>query len=42
VHDPEKTIVVRLKDEEYGQLVIEVEDPRAAVEAIQEATNSSS
>ncbi len=41
VHDPEKTIVVRLKDEEYGQLVIEVEDPRAAVEAIQEATNSS-
>jgi hypothetical protein len=42
VHDPEKTVVIRLKDERYGRLVIEVEDPRAAVEAIQEATNSSS
>jgi hypothetical protein len=37
VHDPEKTVVIRLKDERYARLVIEVEDPPATVAAIQEA-----
>ena len=37
VHDPEKTVVIRLKDERYARLVIEVEDPSATVAAIQEA-----
>ena len=37
VHDPEKTVVIRLKDERYARLVIEVEDPLATVAAIQEA-----
>jgi hypothetical protein len=27
VHDPEKTVVIRLEDERYARLVIEVEDP---------------
>ena len=37
VHDPEKTVVIRLKDERYARLVIEVQDPPATVAAIQEA-----
>ena len=37
VHDPEKAIVIRLRDERYERLVIEVEDPPATVAAIQEA-----
>ena len=37
VHDPEKTVVIRLKDERYARLVLEVEDPPATVAAIQEA-----
>jgi hypothetical protein len=37
VHDPEKTVVIRLKDERYARLVIEVEDPPATVAAIHEA-----
>jgi hypothetical protein len=37
VHDPEKTVVIRLKDERYARLVIEVEDPPTTVAAIQEA-----
>ena len=36
VHDPEKTVVIRLKDERYSRLVIEVEDPPATVAAIRE------
>jgi hypothetical protein len=35
VHDPEKTIVIRLKDETYARLVIEVDDPPATAAAIQ-------
>ena len=38
VHDPKKTIVIRLEDERYARLVIEVEDPPATVAAIEEAT----
>ena len=37
VHDPEKTVVIRLQDERYARVVIEVEDPPATVAAIQEA-----
>jgi hypothetical protein len=39
VHDPEKTVVIRLSDERYARLVIEVEDPPATVAAIQSALN---
>ena len=35
VHDPGKTVVIRLRDERYARLVIEVEDPRATAAAIQ-------
>ena len=37
VHDPQKAIVIRLRDEKYAKLVIEVEDPPTTVAAIQEA-----
>jgi len=37
VHDPEKAIVIRLEDERYARLVIEVEDPSTTVAAIEEA-----
>jgi hypothetical protein len=36
VHDPEKTVVIRLKDERYSRLVIEVEDPTSTAAAIRE------
>ena len=41
VHDPEKTVVIRLKDERYRRLVIEVEDPEATVARVNEATGAS-
>ncbi len=37
VHHPEKTIVIDLHDERYNQLIVEVEDPQAAVGLIQSA-----
>lgn len=37
VHDPGKAVVIRLKNERYARLVIEVEDPPATVAAIQRA-----
>jgi len=37
VHDPEKAIVIRLRDERYARLIIEVEDPLSTVAAIREA-----
>jgi hypothetical protein len=37
VHHPEKTIVIDLQDERYNELIIEVADPQAAVELIQNA-----
>ncbi len=37
VHNPEKTVVIKLKDERYARLVVEVEDPPATVAAIEEA-----
>jgi hypothetical protein len=35
VHDPERTIVVDLEHEHYKRLVIEVENPQAAVAILQ-------
>jgi hypothetical protein len=37
VHHPEKTIVIDLHDERYNGLVVEVDDPEAAVRLIQNA-----
>ena len=37
VHQPEKTIVIDLHDERYNELVVEVDDPDAAVRFIQNA-----
>ena len=37
VHDPEKVVVIQLKDERYARLVIGVDDPSATVAAIQDA-----
>ena len=37
VHHPEKTIVIDLHDERYKALVVEVDDPEAAVRLIQNA-----
>ena len=42
VRDPEKTVVIRLEDERYARLVIEVEDPPSTVAAIEEAVGKSS
>ena len=37
VHDPDKTVVIHLKDERYAKLVIEVDDPHAMAVAIEGA-----
>ena len=37
VHDPQKTVVIQLRDERYARLVIEVEDPPATAAVIQGA-----
>lgn len=37
VHHPEKALVIDLHDERYSELVVEVEDPEAAVRVIREA-----
>ena len=37
VHDPDKTVVIHLKDERYAKLVIEVENPHTTAVAIQGA-----
>ena len=34
VRDPQYTIVIDLRDERYSRLVIDVEDPRTAIKAI--------
>lgn len=37
VHHAEKTIVIELHDERYNQLIVEVDDPEAAVRLIRSA-----
>ena len=41
VHEPEKTVVIRLKDERYARLIIEVEDPETTVARVNEAAKAS-
>jgi hypothetical protein len=40
VHDPEKTVVIRLRDERYARLIIEVEDPETTVTRVNEAVGA--
>jgi len=40
VHHPENTVVIELKDERYNQLIVEVADPKAAVELVKAALPS--
>jgi len=40
VHDPQKAITIKLADEHYTKLVIEVADPVAAVAQIEEAVQA--
>jgi hypothetical protein len=40
VHDPEKTIVIHLADDQYDALVVEVEEPSATAEWITRAASS--
>ena len=37
VHDPERTIVVHLRDERYKKLIVEVADPASTVEQLRAA-----
>jgi len=37
VHNPERTIVIDLKDERYNELIVEVEDPNFAVDLVKAA-----
>jgi len=37
VHDPDKAIAIRLRDERYAKLVIGVDDPAATADAIRAA-----
>ena len=37
VHDPEKTVVISMRDERYKALVVEVADPEAAVRLVSQA-----
>jgi hypothetical protein len=40
VHNPENTVVIGLKDERYNELIVEVADPKAAVELVTAALPS--
>ena len=33
-HNPDNTVVIQLKDERYNELIVEVADPKAAVELV--------
>jgi hypothetical protein len=37
VHNPENTVVIKLNDERYSELIIEVADPQRAVEEVNAA-----
>lgn len=37
VHNPDKTVVIQLRDERYNELIVEVADPQAAVELVNAA-----
>lgn len=40
VHDPERTVVIELKDENYSELIVEVADPNATVGLVRGALGS--
>jgi hypothetical protein len=40
VHDPERTIVIHLADEQYNALIVEVEEPKATADAIARAASA--
>jgi hypothetical protein len=40
VHNPDNTVVIELRDERYNELIIEVEDPQAAVEMVNGALSN--
>lgn len=40
VHDPHNAITIRLADEQYTRLVVEVADPDATISAIEQAKQS--
>lgn|SRR5512146_240044 len=40
VHDPERTVVIELRDERYNELIVEVADPQAAVETFRAAISA--
>lgn len=37
VHNPDNTVVIDLRDERYNELIVEVADPKAAVELVNAA-----
>ena len=37
VHNPENTVFIKLKDERYNELIVEVADPQTAVELVKTA-----
>ena len=37
VHNPDNTVVIELKDERYNELIVEVADPKGAVELVRAA-----
>jgi hypothetical protein len=37
VHNPENTVVIELRDERYGELIVEVADPNKTVEVVRAA-----
>ena len=37
VHNPDNTVVIELKDERYAELIVEVANPKAAVELVKSA-----
>lgn len=37
VHHPEQAVILRLRDEHYGRVVVGVEDPAATIAAVQTA-----
>jgi hypothetical protein len=40
VHDPEKTVVIDLRDERYNELIVEVENPVMAAEMVRAGLGS--
>jgi hypothetical protein len=37
VHDPDKAVIIRLNDEHYSRVVVQVDDPQATIELVNTA-----